>query len=307
MQESALISVALPLALGIIMLGLGLSLTIADFKRVVVFPRAVVIGLVCQMLLLPVVCFFVARGMGLPPELAVGLMLLSASPGGATANLFSHLAKGDVALNITLTAVNSVLSLFTMPFIVNFALEHFMGEGKVIPLQFTKVVQVFVVVLGPVAIGMLVRRYRPGAATKLEKPVRILSAVFLLLIVAASVARERAHIVEFFRQVGLAALVFNLVSMAVGYLLPLAARLPKRQAIAIGMEIGIHNGTLAIAIAGLLGSSVMAIPPAIYSLIMFFTAAAFGTLVARGVHAEPAGAVPARTAGDGDGPPPAAA
>jgi len=307
MQDSALISVALPLALGIIMLGLGLSLTIADFKRVVVFPRAVVIGLVCQMLLLPVVCFFVASGLGLPPELAVGLMLLAASPGGATANLFSHLAKGDVALNITLTAVNSVLSLFTMPFIVNFALEHFMGEGKVIPLQFTKVVQVFVVVLGPVAIGMLVRRYRPGAATKMEKPVRILSALFLLLIVAASVARERAHIVEFFRQVGLAALVFNLLSMAVGYLLPLAARLPKRQAIAIGMEIGIHNGTLAIAIAGLLGSSVMAIPPAIYSLIMFFTAAVFGTLVARGVHGDPVAASPARAAGDGDGPPPAAA
>jgi bile acid:Na+ symporter, BASS family len=307
MQESALISVALPLALGIIMLGLGLSLTIADFKRVVVFPRAVVIGLVCQMLLLPVVCFFVATWMGLPPELAVGLMLLAASPGGATANLFSHLAKGDVALNITLTAVNSVLSLFTMPFIVNFALEHFMGEGKVIPLQFSKVVQVFVVVLGPVAIGMLVRRYRPGAATRMEKPVRILSAVFLLLIVAASVARERANIVEFFRQVGLAALIFNVVSMAVGYLLPLAARLPKRQAIAIGMEIGIHNGTLAIAIAGLLGSSVMAIPPAIYSLIMFFTAAAFGAVVARRVHPEPAGAVPAHAASEGDGPPPAAA
>jgi BASS family bile acid:Na+ symporter len=308
MQESALVSVALPLALGVIMLGLGLSLTIADFKRVVVFPRAVVIGLVCQMLLLPVVCFFVARGMGLPPELAVGLMLLAASPGGATANLFSHLAKGDVALNITLTAVNSLLSLFTMPFIVNFALVQFMGEGKAIPLQFSKIVSVFAVVLVPVALGMFIRRYRPSVATRLDKPVRILSAVFLLLIIAASVAKERAHIVEYFRQVGLAALLFNLLSMAVGYLVPLAARLPKRQAIAIGMEIGIHNGTLAIAIAlSVLGNSVMTIPPAIYSLIMFFTAAVFGMVVARGVQAEPTtAAVPAR-AGEGDGPPPAAA
>ena len=133
MQSNVLTAVFLPIALGIIMLGLGLCLTIDDFKRVVVYPKAVIVGLSCQMLLLPVVCFGVASVFALPPALAVGLMLLAASPGGATANLFSHLAKGDVALNITLTAVNSVLSLFTLPLIVNFALEHFMGAGKVDP------------------------------------------------------------------------------------------------------------------------------------------------------------------------------
>ena len=120
-----------------------------------------VIGLVCQMLLLPAVCFAVAKGFGLPPELAVGLMLLAASPGGATANLFSHLAKGDVALNITLTAVNSVLSLATLPFIVNFAQRAFMGDAKAIPLQFDKVIQVFAIVLVPVAIGMLIHAKKP--------------------------------------------------------------------------------------------------------------------------------------------------
>jgi bile acid:Na+ symporter, BASS family len=282
MQSSLLTAVFLPLALGVIMLGLGLSLKVDDFKRVVLFPKAALIGLGCQMVLLPAVCLGVAHAFALPPELAVGLMLLSASPGGATANLFSHLAKGDVALNITLTAVNSVLSLATMPFIVNFSLSHFLGAGRVIPLQFDKVVQVFAIVLVPAAIGMLIHAKKPQAAAAMNKPVKILSAVFLILVIVAAVLKERSHVVDYFRQVGVAALVFNLASMALGYFLPLAARLPKKQAIAIGMEIGIHNGTLAIAIASaptLLNNSTMAIPPAIYSLVMFFTAAAFGYLV----------------------------
>ena len=126
MESSALTSIFLPLALGIIMLGLGLSLTLDDFKRVVLYPKAILIGLVCQMILLPIICFVIALTFGLPPELAVGLMLLAASPGGATANLYSHLSKGDVALNISLTAVNSLLTLFTLPFIVNFSIGYFL-------------------------------------------------------------------------------------------------------------------------------------------------------------------------------------
>jgi len=284
MQQNFFTAVLMPLALGVIMLGLGLSLTLDDFKRIVVYPRAVVVGLVCQTLLLPLVCYAIAKAFALPPELAVGLMLLSASPGGSTANLFSHLAKGDVALNITLTATNSILSLFTLPFIVNLSLAAFMGAEKSIPLQFDKVIQVFAVMLGPVGIGMLVRAKRAQTAKNLEKPVKIVSATFLLLVIAATVVKERANLLPYFKQVGLAALVFNLTSMAVGYAVPLFARLPKKQATAIGMEIGIHNGTLAIAIASgptLLANTTMAVPPAIYSLIMFFTAGAFGALAAR--------------------------
>lgn len=284
MQQTALTAIFLPIALGIIMLGLGLSLTVADFRRVVLYPRAVIVGLVCQMLILPAVCFGIATGFGLPPQFAVGLMLLAASPGGATANLFSHLAKGDVALNITLTAVNSVLTLFTLPLLVNFALTHFMRTEKIIPLQFDKVIQVFAIVLVPVAIGMAVRRWRESTAQTLERPVRLLSALLLLLIVLGALAKERHQVVDMMRVVGGAALVFNLASMAVGYFVPLAARLPKAQAVAIGMEIGIHNSTLAITIASsplLLGDPTMAIPPAIYSLIMFFTAAVFGWAVNR--------------------------
>jgi BASS family bile acid:Na+ symporter len=295
MQSNIITAIFLPLALGVIMLGLGLSLTLADFRRVVVYPRAVFVGLACQMLLLPAVCFAIAKGFGLAPELAVGLMLLAASPGGATANLFSHLAKGDVALNISLTAVNSILSLFALPFIVNLSLEAFMGAGKAIPLQFDKVLQVFAIVLVPVAIGMTIRAKKQPLAQRLEKPVRILSAVFLILVIASAVMKERANLADFFRQVGFAALAFNLASMAVGYLVPRLIRVQRRQAIAIGMEIGIHNGTLAIAVASsptLLNNSTMAIPPAIYSLIMFFTAGAFGWLVSRQREPDAAEPVP---------------
>ena len=284
MEQNVITAVFLPIALGVIMLGLGLSLTVADFKRVIVYPRAVAIGLACQMLILPFACLGIAHAFDLPPELAVGLMLLAASPGGATANLFSHLAKGDVALNITLTAVNSVLSLVTLPLIVNLSLEHFLGEGKAIPLQFGKVISVVAVVLVPVAIGMIVRSHKPGFADRLDKPVRILSAAFLLLVIVSAVVHERANIGTYIQQVGAAALAFNLTSMAVGYFVPRIARVEKRQAVAIGMEIGIHNGTLAIAIASspqLLNNGTMAIPPAVYSVIMFFTAAAFGMFVAR--------------------------
>ncbi|MBA3499880.1 MAG: bile acid:sodium symporter family protein [Myxococcota bacterium] len=284
MEQNVITSVLLPVALGVIMLGLGLSLTIADFKRVIVYPKAVAIGLACQMLILPFVCLGIAHAFDLPPVLAVGLMLLAASPGGATANLFSHLAKGDVALNITLTAVNSVLSLLTLPLIVNLSLEHFLGEGKAIPLQFSKVVSVVAIVLVPVAIGMVIRSKKPDVADRMDKPVRILSAVFLLLVIGSAVFNERDKLGTYFKEVGMAALAFNLASMAVGFFIPLIARVERKQAIAIGMEIGIHNGTLAIAIASspqLLNNGMMAIPPAIYSLIMFFTAAAFGYLVSR--------------------------
>ena len=287
METNILTVVLLPLAIGIIMMGLGLTLTLDDFRRIVVYPKAVIIGLICQMLILPLVCFLIASGFGLRPELAVGLMLLSAAPGGATANLYSHLAKGDVALNVTLTAVNSILALFTLPFIVNFAINHFMQSDQAIPMQFSKVIEVCFIVLIPVSLGMLIRSKFPALTLKLDKPVKILSALFLVLIIVMAVIKERHNVVDYFKEVGLAALAFNILSMLVGYCVPLLFRIAKKQAVAIGMEIGIHNGTLAIYIAlTVLGNSTMSIPPAIYSLIMFFTAAAFGFIVNAGSKKE---------------------
>ena len=279
MTADPLLTLFLPIALGIIMLGLGLSLTLADFARVVKFPKPVLIGLSCQLLLLPVVCFFLAKAFGLAPALAVGLMLLAASPGGTTANLYSHLAHGDVALNITLTAVNSVIAVLTMPLIVNLSLAYFMEGDQALPLQFTKVVQVFVIVLGPVAIGIWIRSRFPGFASRMEKPVKIISALVLLIIIVLAVVKDWQTFVDYAPLVGGAALAFNLISLAVGYWVPRLCKLSLRQSIAIGMEIGIHNGTLAIALAlspMLLNNATMSIPAAIYSIIMFFTAAAFG-------------------------------
>jgi BASS family bile acid:Na+ symporter len=280
MQASFLSVVLLPLALAVIMMGLGLSLRVEDFKRVLVFPKAVLIGLLCQMLLLPVICYFIASGFGLSPELAVGLMLLSASPGGPTANLYSHIAKGDVALNVTLTAINSLISVFSITFIVNFAMASFMQTDQVVPLQFKKILEVCVVVLGPVSIGMLIRSKASALAEKLSKPVKIASASFLVLVIVLTILKEKSHIIQDFQLVGIPTLLLNLLSMGIGYFVPRLFQLGKAQAIAIGMEIGIHNGTLAIFIAlTVIGNSTMATPAVIYSLIMFFTAALFGYLV----------------------------
>ncbi len=282
MESSAITTIFLPVALGIIMLGLGLSLTIADFQRVVKFPKVIFIGLFCQMIILPVVCFSIAKGFGLAPELAVGLMLLAASPGGSTANLFSHLANGDVALNISLTAFNSILSILMLPLIVNFSIDYFMESGQVVPLQFKKIIEVFAIVLVPVGIGMIVNAKNPSISIKLEKPVKILSAIFLVLIIVSAIIKEKEHVVEYFQQIGIPALLFNVLSLGIGYFIPRMLRIGKKQAIAIGMEIGIHNGTMAIFIATtVLNNSVMSIPPAIYSLIMFVTAGMFGYFVSK--------------------------
>jgi len=280
MQSSSLTTTLLPVALGIIMLGLGLTLAVSDFTRIVKYPKAVAIALLCQMILLPVICYFIATVFGLPPALAVGLMLLAASPGGATANLYSHLSNGDVALNITLTAINSFLTLFTLPLIVNFSLAHFMTSDQYIPMQFAKVVEVFAIVLVPVMIGMLIKNRMPTFAEKMEKPVKILSATFLVLIIVSVTVREWQTMTTYFGTLGWPVLLFNLLSMAIGYYIPLLFRVERKQAIAIGMEIGIHNGTLAIFIAlNVINNSAMSVPPALYSLLMFFTAAVFGFLV----------------------------
>lgn len=280
METNLLTTVILPIALGIIMLGLGLGLSLDDFKRVALYPKAIVIGLICQMVLLPVICFIIAIGLQLPPELAVGLMLLAASPGGPTANLYSHLAKGDVALNISLTAINSLLTLISLPFIVNFSLQYFLVSEQAIPMQFKKIIEVFLIVLIPVILGMLVKAKKPEISERMDKPVRILSALFLALIIISAIVKEKANVIIYFQEVGLAAFLFNVLSMMAGYFIPQLFSVNKKQAISIGMEIGIHNGTLAIYIAlNVLGNSAMSIPPAIYSLIMFFTAAFFGYLV----------------------------
>ncbi|MEW2384357.1 bile acid:sodium symporter family protein [Micromonospora sp. NPDC047707] len=283
-MDSALTLVGLPVALGIIMLGLGLGLTTEDFRRVARHPRAAVIALVCQVLVLPALCFGLVLAFDLPPELAVGMMLLAASPGGTTANLYSHLFGGHVALNITLTAVNSVLAVVTLPIVVNLSAAYFLTDGRSIGLQFDKVLQVFAIVLVPVAIGMLIRARVPRIAGRLDRPVRALSVVVLVAVILGAVLGERDNIADYFVSVGLAVLAFNLLSLAIGYGVPRLAGVDHSAATAAGFEIGIHNSTLAITVAlspALLDNTRMAVPAAVYGIVMFFTAAAFGFLVTR--------------------------
>jgi BASS family bile acid:Na+ symporter len=291
MQSSAVFSVFLPAALAIIMLGLGLSLTLADFRKVIERPKPVIVALVCQTLILPVICFAIVSASALPAAIAVGMMLLAASPGGSSANLYSHLARGDVALNITLTAINSALALVTLPIIVNFSLLHFYGEGKVIPLQFDKVLQLFALVLVPVLAGMFLRARYTAVALRMERPVKILSAVFLAAIVLVALVKEWNTLVVWGPQIGVATLLFNLASLAVGYGVPRLLKLERRQSVAICMEVGIHNSTLVIAIAmspTLLNNAEMAIPPAIYGLVAYITAAVMVVWLNRGARAEAA-------------------
>ncbi|MCL3817962.1 bile acid:sodium symporter family protein [Aeromicrobium wangtongii] len=280
-MDSPLTTVGLPIALGIIMFGLGLSLTVADFQRVRRHPRAVAIALICQLLVLPVVCLGLVVLLDLPPLLGIGMLLLAASPGGTSANLFSHLFHGDVALNVTLTAINSIIAIFTLPIITNLAIAYYDREDSV-SLQFSKVVEVFAVVLVPVLLGMLVRSRRPGIAAGADKPVRIGSAVILAVLVIGILADQRDRIGEYFGDVGLATGLFCAISLVVGYVVPKLLGVTEAQAIASSMEIGVHNATLAIYIAvEVLDTTEISVPAAVYSIFMFAFAGLWGYLLSR--------------------------
>lgn len=281
-MDSGMITIILPLALAIIMIGLGLELTPNDFKRVSKHPKAVLIALFCQLFLLVGIAYLLCKLFALPPLLAVGLMLLAASPGGSTANLFSYLFKGDLALNITLTAINSVVAAFTLPLIMNFAIYNFMNEGQQISLQFSKIMQVFGIILIPVTIGMLIRHFAPHFTERLNKPLRIFSVLFLVLIIAGAILKERAHIMEYFAQVGMATAIFCICSLLVGYCVPRFFGINSAQARACAFEIGIHNSTLAMTIAlTVMASSTVAMPAAVYSIFMYIFAALFGLMLNR--------------------------
>ncbi|MEI7029328.1 bile acid:sodium symporter family protein [Streptomyces pratensis] len=281
MNDSALITTGLPIALAIIMFGLGLSLTTDDFRRVTRSPKAVVVALVLQVLVLPLVAFGLVKIFDLDPLLAVGVMLLAASPGGTTANLFSHLFRGDVALNITLTAINSVLAAITIPIITNLAIDHFDAEGD-LGLQLGKVVQVIAIVLIPVAVGMAVRRRSADFAARADRPVRIFSIAVLVIVSAGALLGERENLADYMQQVGLVTGIFCLASLTLGYAGARLLRLDKPQAIASSMEVGIHNTTVALTIAlSVLDSTEVAIPSAVYSVLMYVLATAFGYLITR--------------------------
>ena len=296
-MDSALTTIALPIALAIIMLGLGLSLTPGDFRRIARHPKAVIVALACQLLLLPLVCFGLVLLFRLPPLLAVGMMLLAASPGGTTANLYSHLFRGDIALNISLTAINSIVSVLTLPVIVNLSIAYFQpGDGQV-GIQLAKALEVVAIVLLPVALGMLIRWWKPDFAKRMDRPVRIASIIILAVVIIGAVVANLQPLLDNFAALAGVVVLFCLLSLTIGYVVPLLLRINREQAIASSFEIGIHNATLAIVVAQtVLNSFEMSLPGAVYGVLMFFIAAGFGFLirgrVARGAESAVATSAP---------------
>lgn len=266
----------LAVSLIIIMLGMGLSLVIDDFKRIIIYPKAILVGLTNQLIILPLIGFAIALIFPLKPEIAIGIMILAACPGGPTSNLITHLAKGDTALSVTLTALSSFVTILTIPFIVNFALTHFLEEGQMIRLDVVEtIIRIFVIIVIPISIGMIIRRFKEGFALKMAKPVRKASGIVIALVIIGIVIKERENIIPYFQQAGIVALLLNIATMTVGYYSSKLFNIKYKRAISISIESGIQNGTLAITIAVvLLGNTEFAITPAIYSLLMFFTGGA---------------------------------
>ena len=283
MESNFLTAVFLPLALFILMLGMGLGLTLDDFKQVLVDPKSVLLGLIAQLIMLPIVGFLLATIFPLTPELAVGVMILAACPGGPSSNLLTYLVRGNVALSITLTAVSSLITVFTIPLVVNLSMQSFMGEATPLQLPFLKtVMQIAAIAIIPVFLGMVLHYYRPQLAAKLEKLVKWFSLFFLALIVFGLLLKERANLSTFFLQVGWVTFTLSASTMTLGYTIATFAKLHERSAKAITLEVGIQNGTLALAVASapaFLNNPTMAIPAAIYSLLMYLTSAAFVWLI----------------------------
>jgi BASS family bile acid:Na+ symporter len=280
-QADLLTKVILPLSLFLIMYGIGISLRIADFRNVMTTPTGLAVGLLGQMLLLPLTSFGLAVVLQLPPEIAVGLIIIALAPGGATSNMFTYLFRGDVSLSISLTAVVSLVTPFTIPVIAALAMDYFLGSNTAFSLPVGKtIVQLMLITVIPVALGMFTLARWPRAAARIEKVLKVFSVFFLALIIVLIVLKNWEDMASFFARAGLATLLLNLAVLALGYQLARWSRLGRAQSITIGFEVGIQNGTLALVVAGtLIGNAVMMIPAVTYSLIMFASGTAFGWLM----------------------------
>jgi len=279
MEGSVFTAVALPVALAVIMVSLGLELTGADFRRIFVYPRGVAIGIANLCLIAPLLAFAIAEAFALEPVLAIGLVLLGASPGGTMANLLTHLARGDTALSVTMTALSSVGALITVPVYLGLAAGHFAG-GDIGDVSMAGVVaRVFFITLVPLSVGMYLRERYPVQVAAVRDRVKRAAMVAFVAVVVGAVASEFDVVRDNIADVALATLALNVAAMSISFGIAKLARLTDRQATAIAMELGIHNSTLAIAVAGTIDID-YAIPAAVYSGFMFVTAGLFAKLMA---------------------------
>ncbi|RMA58065.1 bile acid:sodium symporter family protein [Ulvibacter antarcticus] len=274
MIVTLLTKVFLPLSLAIIMLGMGMTLIPADFTRIFKFPKAIFIGLVNQLLLLPIIAFSLAVAFNLDPIMAVGVMILAACPGGPTSNLITQVCKGNIALSVTLTAIASFASIITIPFILSYALEYFgTGTDVIIKLPIMDtILQIMVITVIPISIGMFIRKYKSNFAIRMEKPMRIASTVIFILVFIAVIAANFHMLGDAMERVGIVTLLLNILTMGAGYLTARLFKLNLKNAISISVESGIQNGTLAFVIATtILNNIEMGIPTGAYAIWMFTT------------------------------------
>lgn len=276
MEESVLTSVVLPLSLFIIMLGMGLSLVVDDFRRVVVYPKAVAVGLTNQLVILPLVGLGLAVAFGLSAEMAVGLMIIAACPGGVTSNLITHVSRGDTALSITLTAISGFVTVVTIPLIIMFSLGFFMGEATTVQLPLAQTIgQIVGITVLPVSLGMLLRWRKPALADRLERPARVGSVVVFVVLLIGIIAANIDVLRNHFAELAAVTIGLNVAMMLIGFWSSKLLKLELPQALAISIESGMQNGTLAIVIAtSILMQGQMAVPGGIYSLVMFGTGGA---------------------------------
>lgn len=286
-MDSIFAQILLPLALAFIMLALGVGLTPADFRRIFAQPKAFLTGAVLQFITLPLLAIVIVALIPAPPALKVGIVLLAACPGGTTSNLLTHMARGDVALSISLTALTSLLSVVTVPLVLMIALALFMGPEAPDVGLVTTGLAIFALTVIPVAIGMGIRRLAPRLAAGIEKRSRFLSgAVFIAVVAATIMAEGIAVTVQRFAEAGLVSLALNLAAMGVAFAVTSMLALRLRQRIALTLECGLQNATLAIVVSvSLLGDLAYAVPAAVYGLLMFATAGVFILWARRWSHA----------------------
>ena len=277
--------VILPLALAFIMFVLGLGLTGADFLRVIKQPRNFFVGASSQIILLPIIAFILVKTWPIAPELAIGVMIIAAAPGGVTSNLLTSFAKGDVALSISLTAIISLLCVITIPFIVLTSVELLGGSNITKDISLLSMSRdMFLIVTVPVILGMLLRKFSSAVALKLEPIAKKISIVLFVLVLLGAIAAERENVISYFAQAGLITLILNVVMMVVGYYVAQFLASGTKQKKCITIECGLQNGTLAIFVAtSIFGGGMYVIPAATYSLIMFATSLMFVYLVRKTV------------------------
>ena len=264
----------LPISLAIIMFGMGLTLVVGDFGRLFTYPKAVIVGLCNQLIFLPLIGFSIILVFDLSSSMAIGIMILALCPGGPTSNLITQVARGNIGLSVTLTALASLITVFTIPIILSKAITYFTGEtGVVIELPIVQtMLQILIITVIPVSIGMVIRKKNEGFALRMERPMRTASTVLFVIIFLLVMIANKDLIVEAMKEVGLATLLLNLSTMALGYITARAFRIKGKSQISITIESGIQNGTLAFVIATTILNNVeMGLPTGAYSIWMFIT------------------------------------